>query len=281
MNNELKTVDSQEIVKDLALLNDELKDSTLIETLNKIESISREMSVGGMTTFQRKEFVLNPTDYPPGTVEKSRQAIFEASVRVSGIKGSVFDFHKTTGEIDKAKARLMRAQSNLKKLQEMPLTDEVAADLLEAQGEERIARYDLLAKEESLAGLKARSAHQLQEVKDFYEEFQKNEVYTAAKGMSYKDWNTEKASLDYWGSVQDARIQKAMSYGAAGISQQQGDSLPFQNRPAILLKQAQELQKLAAAQEEQLKLENKGENVVSITDAKKKLSEAFDETPSK
>jgi hypothetical protein len=215
--------------KDLTLLTEELKDEILMNKILEIEKLGREIRVGQMTTFQKQEFVTNETEYPIGTVERSRQAIFEASVRISNLRGGVYDFHKAQAEIKIEKAKKLRAEAKLAKA-----ADE--ADKLEAEGEIQLAEIDIARKTNELGALKYKADAWLDDVKDFYVTFLKNETVCKEKGKSILDWNNFDAQIDYWSTVMERKIQKQLSYDLMARTQQQGDSLPFQNNTQVMMK---------------------------------------------
>lgn len=202
-------------------LNEKLSNEEIREKLKNIEIISRIMEVGQQTSYQNKFFVLNPIEFPTGTSGKSRQAIFEAAVRIDVLKGHLFEHKKINGEMKKIQAQLIRA--NKKRMSD----DE--ADRLEAEGDIIIAEAELRQKELSLSSIEAKANNVLRQINDFYEEFEKNEQSCNTRGFSYKDWNSLEVENDYWNQVTDRKVKKAAAYTALGMSQQLGDSLPLQN----------------------------------------------------
>lgn len=208
-------------IDQLGQLNERLSNEDIRNTLKKIELISRKMEVGQQTSYQNKFFVLNPVEFPEGTSGKSRQAIFEAAVRVDVLKGHLFEHKKINGEMKIIEARLLRAKKKLEGGDE--------ADRLEAEGEIIIAEAEYRQKELSLESIEAKANQVLRQINDFYEEFIVNEELCQKRGFNYELWNTMEVENDYWNTVNDRKIQKAAAYSMLGMGQQLGDSLPLQN----------------------------------------------------
>ncbi len=213
-------------MKDLELLDDEFKKEEVMKKLQEITELSKEIEVGGQTSYQNKFFVLNEVEYPDGTSGKSRQAVFEASVRVDSLKGLVFDYHKTQGELKIEKAALIRAEDHLEKSKKK----NNEADTLEAEGMVLICMANIRQKELSIEGLKGRTKHLLRSINDFDTEFQKNEELCKAQGFTVHDWNNIEVEDHYWRTVNDKKIIKAKMYNLAKLSTEQGDSLPLQHK---------------------------------------------------
>jgi hypothetical protein len=220
--------------KDLTVLTDELKDETLLNKILEIEKLSREIHVGNMSSFQKQRFVLNPTEFVPGTVEKSRQSIFEASVRISNLRGGVYDFHKAQAEIKIQTAKKLRSEKKL-----ATAIDE--ADQLEAAGEISLAEIEIQRKQDELEALKYRAGAWLDDIKDFYVSFLQNEALLKERGVSVLNWNDESEQLRYWHATTEAKLNKQLAYELAGRSQQQGDSICFQNEPNIMMAYAKSI----------------------------------------
>jgi hypothetical protein len=220
--------------KDLILLTDELKDETLLGKILDIEKLGRELGVGGMSTFQRQEFVLNPVEFVQGTTERSRQAIFEASVRISNLRGGVYDFHKANAEIKLNTAKKIRWEKKL-------LDANDVADKMEAEAEIQLLEVEIQRKTAELEALKYKADFWITEVKDFYVSFLKNEEELKKRGVSVLDWNTHAEQVRYWTETTNAKINKQLSYALMGRSQQEGDSLAMQNHTDVMLQYAQNI----------------------------------------
>jgi len=210
--------------RDLVLLNDDFKKEDIMEMVTELEDLGRKIEVGGQTSYQNRNFVLNPTEFPEGTVGKSRQAVFEGAVRVDSLKGLVFDYHKTLGEIKKCKAEMMRQEEVMRHPDSSP------ADVLEAEGAWEIARAELRQKELAVDGMQHRSKHLLRSIHDFHSAFKENEEITQKRGMGILDWNKPEVEHDYWSQVNDRKVVKQLMYQQAELSKEGGDSLPFQNQ---------------------------------------------------
>jgi len=210
-------------MKDLVLLNDEFKKESLMDKLKEIEDLGRELDVGGQTSYQNTNFVLNETEFPTGTSGKSRQAIFESCVRVDSLKGLVFDYHKTVGEIKIQRAKMLRAEEKLKNADNK-------ADKIEAEGEFEIARAELRQKELFIDGMKYKSEYLLRSINDFYQNYEKNEVECKKLGFTVHDWNKMEVEDHYWRTVNDRKVIKHEMYRLAQLSKETGDSLPLQNQ---------------------------------------------------
>jgi len=221
--NENETKDFDE-TRDLVLLNDDFKKEDIMGMVKELEDLGRKIEVGGQTSYQNRNFVLNPTEFPEGTVGKSRQAVFEGAVRVDSLKGLVFDYHKTLGEIKKCKAEMMKQESIMNNTQSEPW------EVLEAEGAWEIARAELRQKELAVEGMQHRSKHLLRSIHDFHSAFKENEEITEKRGMSVLDWNKPDVEHDYWSQVNDRKVIKQLMYQQADLSKEGGDSLPFQNR---------------------------------------------------
>lgn len=202
-------------------LNTKLANEEIRDTLKKIEIISRKMEVGQQTSYQNRFFVLNPVEFPEGTSGKSRQAIFEAAVRIDVLKGHLFEHKKINGEMKIIEAKLIRAKKKLESDDE--------ADRLEAEGEIIIAEAEYRQKELSLEAIESKAKNVIRQIDDFWDEFNKNEEICVKRGFSYENWNALEVEDDYWNTVNDRKIQKAAAYSMLGMGQQLGDSLPLQN----------------------------------------------------
>ena len=202
-------------------LHEKLANPEIIETLKKIELISRKMEVGQQTSYQNKFFVLNPVEFPEGTSGKSRQAIFESAVRVDVLKGHLFEHKKINGEMKIIEAKLIRAKRKMESVDE--------ADKIEGEGEVIIAEAEYRQKELALQSIEAKANQVLRQINDFYEEFATNEEICEKRGFNYEHWNSMEVENDYWNTVNDRKIQKAAAYSMLGMGQQLGDSLPLQN----------------------------------------------------
>jgi len=223
--------------KDLVLLTDELKDEELMNKILEIEKLGKVLRVGSMSSFQKQEFVLNPTEFVPGTTEKSRQSIFESAVRISNLRGGVYDYHKLTAEIKIETAKKLRAEKKLSNAQD-------EADKLEAEGEIQLAEVEIQRKTNELDSLKYKADAWLDDVKDFYVEFLKNEELLKQRGKSVLDWNTHEEQVRYWSATTEAKLNKQLTYALMGRSTQEGDSLCYQNHPQIMLKYAEAIHEL-------------------------------------
>jgi len=220
---EKETKDFDE-TRDLTLLNDDFKKEDIMNMVTELEDLGRKIEVGGQTSYQNRNFVLNPTEFPEGTVGKSRQAVFEGAVRVDSLKGLVFDYHKTLGEIKKCKAEMMKQESIMNNTQSEPW------EVLEAEGAWEIARAELRQKELAVEGMQHRSKHLLRSIHDFHSAFKENEEITQKRGMTVLDWNKPEVEHDYWSQVNDRKVIKQLMYQQAALSKEGGDSLPFQNQ---------------------------------------------------
>jgi len=213
-------------IKQLQILDQVFSKEEIVNTLNDIERLGREMEVGGQTSYQNKFFVLNPVEFPEGTSGKSRQAVFESAVRVDVLKGNLFEYKKMCGEMKILNAKMIRAQ---KKYDEAVKSGE-EADILEAEGEIEILTSEIRQKELALENVQAKSKHVLRSIVDFYNEYQVNEQLCNELGFeTSKDWNKLEVEDHYWRSVNNRKVQKAAAYAALGMNQQLGDSLPLQN----------------------------------------------------
>lgn len=213
-------------IKQLKILDQVFSKEEIVNTLNDIERLGREMEVGGQTSYQNKFFVLNPVEFPEGTSGKSRQAVFESAVRVDVLKGNLFEYKKMCGEMKILNARMIRAQ---KKYDEAVKNGD-EADILEAEGEVEILTSEIRQKELALENVQAKSKHVLRSIVDFYNEYQVNEKLCNDLGFdTAKDWNKLEVEDHYWRSVNSRKVQKAAAYAALGMNQQLGDSLPLQN----------------------------------------------------
>jgi hypothetical protein len=211
-------------IKQLEKINEDFKKEELLGKLKEVEKLGRELAVGQQTSYQNRFFVLNDTEFPTGTSGKSRQAVFEAAVRVDSLKGLVFEYNKTIGEIKQEKANLMRAEEKLND----PEASE--ADKLEAEGKIDVSKAEIRQKEIGLENMHERSKQLLRSMFDFYEEFEKNEEECKKLGFTCKDWNRLEVEDHYWRTVNDKKVLKSKMYQLAGMSKEQGDSLPLQNR---------------------------------------------------
>lgn len=221
MNEENKELIPTPEIDQFGELNKKLANEEIRETLKKIEIISRKMEVGQQTSYQNRFFVLNPVEFPEGTSGKSRQAIFEAAVRIDVLKGHLFEHKKINGEMKTIEAKLMRAKKKLNSDDE--------ADKLEAEGEIIIAEAEYRQKELSLEAIESKANNILRQIDDFWDEFNKNEELCMKRGFNYENWNNLEVEDDYWNTVNDRKIQKAAAYSLLGMGQQLGDSLPLQN----------------------------------------------------
>lgn len=213
-------------IKQLQILDQVFSKGEIIDVLNDIESLGRQMEVGGQTSYQNKFFVLNPVEFPEGTSGKSRQAIFESAVRVDVLKGNLFEYKKMLGEMKILRAKMFRAE---KKLEEVTKNGDIA-DVMEAEGEMDILTAEIRQKELALENLQAKSKHVLRSIIDFYGEYKTNEEICNNLGFITADhWNTLEVEDHYWKTVNARKVQKAASYAALGMNQQLGDSLPLQN----------------------------------------------------
>lgn len=209
-------------INELSKINESFKDENLLERLRKIEKLGKELEVGGQTSYQNRKFVLNEVEFPEGTSGKSRQAIFEAAVRVDSLRGLVFDYNKTIGEIKIAKAKVMKAEHDIKNA-------ETEWEKLQAEGEYDVSMTELRQKEQALFGMEQRSKHLLRSIHDFYEEFEINEEKCKQLGFDCHDWNKMEVEDHYWRTVNDKKIIKQKMYMLGGLSKEGGDSLPLQN----------------------------------------------------
>jgi len=218
--------DDEEIdeTRDLVLLNDDFKKKDIMGMVKELEDLGREIEVGGQTSYQNRNFVLNPTEFPEGTVGKSRQAVFEGAVRVDSLKGLVFDYYKTLGEIKQCKAQMLKQEA----IMADPSKEEW--EKLEAEGAWEIARAELRQKDLAVEGMQHRSKHLLRSIHDFHSAFKENEEITEKRGMSVLDWNKPDVEHDYWSQVNDRKVVKQLMYQQADLSKEGGDSLPFQNQ---------------------------------------------------
>lgn len=224
-----KDFDPKKEVQLVVTKEGETETKGLKELLDEVATLAREIEVGGQTSYQNKFFVLNPVEYPDGTSGKSRQAIFEGAVRVENIKGQYLEYYKCEGEKKIAEAKILRAQSKIDSVGGKNDAESVATRL-EGEGELTIAQAEFRQKELHMAGIASRAKHQLREVVDFYEEYRKNEIECAKKGFDIHDWNTMEVEDDYWRTVNQRKVEKAMNYLALGFDHQTGDSLPLQHR---------------------------------------------------
>jgi hypothetical protein len=219
-------------IDQLGELNEKLSNEEIKNTLKEIESIAKIIEVGQQTSYQNKLFVLNPVEFPEGTSGKSRQAIFEAAVRVDVLKGHLFEHKKINGEMKIIEAKLMRSKSKLSKAKDyLCQTGDTSyeADMVEAEGEIIIAEAEYRQKELSLEAIESKANQVLRQINDFYEEFNINEELCKKRGFDYSNWNQMEVENDYWNTVNDRKIQKAAAYSMLGMGQQLGDSLPLQN----------------------------------------------------
>lgn len=210
-------------MKELALLDEEFSKEKIMNMLKELENLGREVEVGGQTSYQNLNFVLNKTEFPEGTSGNSRQAVFEGAVRVDSLKGLVFDYHKELGETKIKQAQIMRAEEKLNNPKSTP------ADKLEAEGELQVAKAELRQKELALDGMKFKSKYLLRSINDFYQAYQMNEELCQKRGFSILDWNKEEVEHDYWTTVNDRKLVKHEAYRLAALSKETGDSLPLQN----------------------------------------------------
>lgn len=260
MSKEIKTSDRE--IRQLDILGEKFTEEEILETLETIDSISKQMEVGGQTTFQNKFFVLNPIEFPEGTSGKSRQAIFEAAVRVDVLKGHLFDYKKTQGEMKIIYARILRAKKKL--------TCEDEIETLEAEGELEIAQAEYRQKEIALENLKAKSIHVLRSIYDFWGEFNINEELCKKIGFEWKDWNKLEVEEHYWTTVNDRKVQKAATYSALGMSQQLGDSLPLQNHLEVNLNRVEHVKKKSM---EEISRQMEGNNQITSDNNQQKIEQ--------
>jgi hypothetical protein len=213
-------------IKQLQILDQAFSKTEIIDVLNDIESLGRQMEVGGQTSYQNKFFVLNPVEFPEGTSGKSRQAIFEGAVRVDVLKGNLFEYKKMLGEMKILQAKMIRANKKLVNAN----STKIEEDILEAEGEMDILISETRQKELALENVQAKSKHVLRSIIDFYGEYKVNEELCNKLGfVTAENWNTLEVEDHYWKTVNSRKVQKAAAYAALGMNQQLGDSLPLQN----------------------------------------------------
>jgi len=244
-------VSDHDEIKQFEYFGEQFTNKEVLDVLLKIDGIAKDMEVGGQTSYQNKFFVLNPVEFPEGTSGKSRQAAFEASVRVDNLKSLLFEYKAAMAEKKIIEARIMRAERKLQ--MEDPI------DRLEGEGELELAELDMRKKDLSITAMMARSKHILRSVFDFYTEFENNEKICEQRGFNYRAWNKLEVEHDYWAAVNDRKVQKAMAYAKLGMSQQLGDSLPFQN--SLNIERIEKVKGLTseAIDKETKKLENVGD----------------------
>jgi len=222
-------------IDDLSFLDQEFSNDQVMDKIYKIDKLGKEIEIGGQTSYQNKYFVLNETEFPTGTIGKSRQAIFEACVRIDNLKNLVFEYHKTQGEIKIAKAKTIKTKQKLiqaKTIAKQPSikTQNEEIDLLIAEGKYEIAIAKLRQKELTVDSLKSKAKHYLRCINDFYTEFEKNEKICKKQfNTSILDWNKEDVENQYWQTVNDKKLIKARLYQKSSLPKELGDGLPLQD----------------------------------------------------
>ena len=111
-------------IMEFTYFGEQFSNKQVLDILQDIDTKGKELEVGGQTTYQNRFFVLNPVEFPEGSSHKSRQAVFEASVRVDNLKSLLFEYKKTIAEQKlieikklKIKRKIENATDDLDKLE--------------------------------------------------------------------------------------------------------------------------------------------------------------------
>jgi hypothetical protein len=231
------TVSPEKEILEFTYFGEQFTDKQVLDTLLDIDRKGKEMEVGGQTTYQNRFFVLNPVEFPEGSSHKSRQAIFEASVRVDNLKSLLFEYKKAIAEQKIIEVKRIRKMHDIERIQEdvkhLDATEEekvyLELDITEAEAELDILDLEKRQKEIALENIIARSKHTLRAIYDFHGEFVDNEKLCEKRGFTYKDWNRLEVEHDAWMTINDRKVQKMVAYSRAGLTREGGDSLPLQN----------------------------------------------------